>query len=115
MERLVDFPHEWGTGEPIEHVAYKKDDLRIFGVLLDDGSNLFTLIYPGGERFVRTAADNDWGIEERYQGKPPRPRDLAVVNREWRTIIDMIVTAGRRVSSEMLEMGYDVPLRRRDG
>jgi hypothetical protein len=93
------------SSPPIDHYAGTRDrDLFVFACLLEDGSNLFALIYPGGQRFVRTAHQIDWGIEERYE-PPPRPRDLPRVNRLWRELVDEMVAAGKAADADMAALG----------
>lgn len=103
--RTIDFPSDWGTADPVDHRAGTLDGgLYVFGVLLDDGANLFALIYRGGHRFVRTAYQIDWGVEERY-GPPPRRRDLARVNAAWRGLVDEIIAAGKAADADMAAQG----------
>jgi hypothetical protein len=103
--RVVDFPSAWGTGTPVDHFCVSKGELRIFGVLLDDGSNLFALIYPGGQRFARTAHVIDWGIEEAH-GPAPRSRDLARVNAAWRDVVLAgMIDAGKLADDAMVAAG----------
>lgn len=116
MTRVIDFPHEWATSTPIDNISFRHDadGLRIFGVLLEDGSNLWVLVYPGGHRFARTAHMIDWGIEERYGGKPPRGRDLRRVNEEWRRVLDMMISAGEQTDADMRAMGLPTSRKRGD-
>lgn len=104
--RTIDFPAAWGTGDPVpgEAFHFSKGRLHIFGCLLDDGANLFALVYPGGHRFARTAFAIDWGIEESY-GPAPRSRDLATINAIWREHIDLMVDAVKDADREMVAAG----------
>lgn len=55
--REIEFPPEWVTGAVISHQAYAcEGQIVLFGVLLDDGANLWALAYPGGHRFMRADA-----------------------------------------------------------
>jgi hypothetical protein len=92
---VIDFPDGWGSAPPVDQRVHTKGDLVLFGCLLEDGSNLFALIYPGGYRFARTAHAIDWGIQEVY-GPPPRRRDAARVNATWRdTVLAEMIAAGK--------------------
>ncbi len=96
--RTVSFPDGWGSGVPLETLGGEiGPGVHVAAVLLDDGSNLFALIYPGGARFARTADAIDWGIEERYDGLPPKDGEKALVNTYWRGVLDQIEKAGRMV------------------
>lgn len=97
--RRVEFPDGWGTATPVDTIHYSKDDLHIAGVLLEDGSNLFALIYPGGQRFVRAAPVADYALEEAFTGEPPSVEDKAAVDGEWRQILAMMIDAGREVDA----------------
>jgi hypothetical protein len=83
--REIDFPPEWVTGDPIQHDAYYpvagRTDIHLVGVLLDDGANLWTLIYPGGTRFLRTDG-TDLSVKEREVG-PPDFMDRRAVDEAW--------------------------------
>lgn len=106
MTRVVDFPDGWGTADPVpsQALVLSKGPLTIFGCLLEDGTNLFALVYPGGQRFARTAFAIDWGIEESY-GPPPRRRHLAAVNATWRDIVTQMVEAGKAADADMVAAG----------
>lgn len=108
--RVVDFPDGWGTGAPVDEVAFVNGDMRIFGLLLDDGSNLFALIYPGGQRFVRAAAQADYALEEAFTGDPPSAGDLPAVDAQWRQILSMMIEAGRKTDAALEANG--LPTRR---
>lgn len=99
--RTVDFPDGWGTAAPVDTLIYSKGDLHIAGLLLDDGSNLFALIYPGGQRFVRAAPVADYALEEAFTGDPPSAEDKSAVEEEWRVLLSMMIDAGRAVDAAL--------------
>ncbi len=105
-KRVVDFPDAWGSAPPIESLNGKVSaGVYLAGVLLEDGSNLWALIYPGGARFVRTAAAIDWGIEERYTGTPPREDDAATVNETWALVVGQVLESGATVDQQYADAG----------
>jgi hypothetical protein len=109
-DRVIDFPDGWGTGKPIDHIQGIVPGTRdpkgvyVFGTLLDDGSNLFALVYPGGHRFARTAASLRWGIEERL-GPDPEPAFQQIVAEQWQAIINLMVDAGHQTDVDLRAMG----------
>jgi hypothetical protein len=114
--RTVDFPHEWGTAQPRDALGGEiSDGLHLGALLLEDGSNLLALIYPGGARFARTAGVIDWGIEERYIGDPPAADLVRAVNREWCKILGQMQAAGVAVDERIEAAGLPPYRTRRQG
>lgn len=98
MTRTIDFPCEWATGAPIDSQTFRNPDhpgVTLFGTILDDGANLWVLVYPGGQRFARCAGQTGWSLEERFEGSSPAPKDAATVDWLWSTLIGISVDAGR--------------------
>lgn len=79
----VTFPPEWLRdrhwlpGHP--SIVLTSDDETMFaaGGVLDDGTNLMGLCWPGGQRAYRYSPDTGWALEERFDGDAPaRPAGL---------------------------------------
>lgn len=118
--RVIDFPDHWATGEPVDHIAYTSPcgKMCLFGVMLDDGSNLWALAFPGGHRLARTADAIDWGIEERFYGAPG-PELADPVKAAWRDHINLMREAGRGSDRVLQALGMptvkDIRRSRHDG
>lgn len=69
------------------------------GLLLSDGTNLYSLVWSTGQRVARTTADTGWAIEEQFDGEQPTDDDdpRAVM---WRIAIECMVDAGRKTREE---------------
>lgn len=90
----VDFPDEWITdewlfGEVIATAEVTAGTAVLAGGMLADGSNLFGLLYPGGQRLMRTSAATNWALEERFTGEPPDRIGMTL----WRAAVDELAAA----------------------
>jgi hypothetical protein len=69
----IEFPPEWLLGRSwrFTEVLFTKelDDglAALAGGVLDDGTNLHALVFPGGQRLARHAPP-DWSLETRLSG-----------------------------------------------
>jgi len=70
------------------------------GLLLSDGTNLYSLVWSTGQRVARTTADTGWAIEEQFDGQQPTSDDdpRAVM---WRIAIDCMVGAAQKTRLEL--------------
>lgn len=97
----IHFPADWLAGRDWSlgpDVVLTSDDEKAIaaGGVLDDGTNLMGLCWPGGQRVYRTSPDTDWAFEERFEGDaPPRIQDV------WRIIIDCAVKGARDAWDEL--------------
>lgn len=89
--REIDFPTDWVTADPIpgEHIAMQTEEgIYLIGLCLQDGANLWALIYDGGCRFARTTAlVIGTGMEYRDEGEPSSPEIAAALERAWATLV----------------------------
>lgn len=84
--KIVEFPQEWVTADPVDRSFYAFDDLRGAFVLLSDKTTLLVLIYPGGHRFARVTPLTDWALQEAF-GPDPLPADSERVALAWRALL----------------------------
>lgn len=87
---------EWASGFPA--VVLHSDDETMFaaGGVLEDGTNLMGLCWPGGQRVYRLSPDTGWALEERYQGDAPKS-----AARAWRILVEAAIKAGKDVEDEI--------------
>lgn len=109
QEGEIKFPDEWFTApwlkcELIQVLTIKRTGQQMFyaGGTLDDGTCLYGLSFPGGQRVMRLAPSTNWAIEERFRGNP-RSADSAVVNDTWRCCVRSLVIAKRQAADELGE------------
>lgn len=112
----VRFPEEWTTSPVLDAAVLLMGELEpdsapvtLVGVLLEDGTNLFALIHPAGQRLLRTTGSTGWAIEERFVGNPPRPEHRPGVDNLWRQALGHVVQAGREAQAELGSEGEDGP------
>jgi hypothetical protein len=98
-------PPEWTDGRTPREVspmgsytvtARGGSPAALTGILLDNGSNIYVLAHPGGQRCVRTSPDTDWAVEERFDGERwPELDDL------WRGVLKAVIDGGHEADAEM--------------
>lgn len=118
--RVIGVPEEWKTAPPLatrEPLTGRFDcdsaPLSVSAVLLEDGSNIYALLFPGGQRLARTTADTDWAIEERFVGQPPKPQHTDTVDRVWRMTFDAMRAAAADARAELEGEDDDGPVHER--
>jgi hypothetical protein len=91
----VDWPEEWMTADvqfaAVLSTAALPDGNAVLMIgMLQDGTNLLGLSYPGGQRLLRSCEANGWALEERFAG---RPRTDRPIKRMWKVAVESIVQA----------------------
>jgi hypothetical protein len=97
----IEPPSEWMTAEtadglilaPKGHLGLPT--MYLAGIVLDDGSIVMTLLYPGGKRYARVSPHTDWALEERPEGQPPAEKDRETINKVWREWLQTLINIGR--------------------
>lgn len=90
----VALPPEWKTSEfravaPVAEASLPGGRQALLSsVLLEDGSSVIALSYPGGQRLARTSPHNDWATEERYSGRIVTGRTGARLARIWKLALE---------------------------
>lgn len=106
----VDLPEEWATARLVDQCVYapRGDNdapvMHLAALVLADGSSIFVLMYPGGERSARVSPHTDWALEERLGGNPPIEEHRAIVDDAWRGWLDALVGIGRFTGKLMQEL-----------
>jgi hypothetical protein len=99
--RKIDFPPEWVDGDPVDAMSVKcggRDDVVLVSVLLDSGTGLWTLIYPGGVRFMRASGSDVPAVRE--DGEPePEVRDL--VEGAWAELLRLDLESAAAAALEV--------------
>lgn len=97
----IAWPREWMTADPfvvqplgLVELSRRQKGL-VLTALLRDGTSLWAVVYPGGQRLARTTESTDWAVEERFTGDPPRRRDREKVEDAWRRVIESMVSGIR--------------------
>lgn len=98
----VVFPERWLSGagwlsaEGIGSVALPDGDRAWFaGGVLNDGTNLLGLVYPGGQRALRAPLAG--GMEEVFDGRDLDQEQDAVLIEGWRAAVEAWVRSGREL------------------
>jgi hypothetical protein len=95
----IDLPAQWATAVPVDQAVYATDSgdpvMHLASLLLADGTSIFVLLYPGGERLARVSPHTDWGLEERLDGSPPSEEHQAAVDVAWRGWLEKLIRVGR--------------------
>lgn len=114
--KIVGIPPEWVTAALIDTSAYiprehehNSPTMYLVTIVLADGTSMFVLVYPGGERIARVSPHTSWALEERPAGKPPVEEHRAVVDDAWRGWLDALIDLGRRSSMLMRALDEDGP------
>ena len=99
-------PAEWATEPFLFTQALLRYDApgheaRCGGGVLEDGTNLIGVIYPGGQRLARMSPDTGWALEERFTGRALDERDEhdQKVAEMWTVTLDSMI-AGHRKATE---------------
>lgn len=104
----VKLPPEWELTEPQDFALMGVEDTddgpAVFaGWLLEDGTNLMAVSWPGGQKLCRTSPDTGWALEERFAGEQPTdPEDIR--QKWWRDGMDAMAHAGREARRIMAEL-----------
>jgi hypothetical protein len=93
----TEIPEGWVTAKPLitqifGHARCPAGVCVLAGVLLDDGTNIYTLTWPTGQRVARVCDDTGWAIEERFAGDQPATDDDARAVM-WRDAIEALAEA----------------------
>jgi hypothetical protein len=99
-ERIIEFPDGWGTAAPIDTLAIEHEGLNVFGILLADGTNIFTLIHAAGARFVRIRYPK-WEVEQEHLEQQPLPDEETAVAAAWEFVLGVI--KGSRETAQAAE------------
>lgn len=106
-EGTIKFPEEWFTApwdkcELLQVLTITRTGKQMFyaGGTLGDGSCLYGLTFPGGERVLRISPHTEWSVEERFKGRPPRA-DRATVDRIWRAIVNSLIQSKAMAEAEL--------------
>ena len=98
----VTFPAEWDTAPPLlfdllleAKVTATGEHIVIAGGVLEDGTNLLALAYPGGQRTVRMSPVTGGAIEERLEGRELSLDSDEPIRQVWRTCLDQMIDAKR--------------------
>jgi hypothetical protein len=100
----IAFPPEWKHGKSwgpsYPQIILTGDEGSIIaaGGVLQDGTNLLGLCWPGGQRVYRMSPDTGWALEERFDEAEPAPERVAEV---WRILIEATVESAREVARLM--------------
>lgn len=113
----IDLPVEWMTAGIVDQCVYAPRGpndappvMHLAAVVLADGTSIFVLVYPGGERSARVSPHTDWALEERLDGNPPIEGHRAIVDEAWRGWLDALVGVGRFTGKLMQELkAYEDP------
>lgn len=70
------------------------DTFCVGGVLLEDGQNTRWVAWPEGARFAAIRPENDWALEEHFEGEPPEHLRIGV-DWAWRVIVNAMIEANR--------------------
>lgn len=107
------FPDEWYTApwdkcEILASGTLARTGKPLFfaGGTLDDGTCLYGLTFPRGQRVMRLSPLTGWAIEERFKGDPPK-KDRPVVNRLWRKCVESLVESKQLADKELGKGGPD--------
>lgn len=107
-EATLNFPEHWVT-EPWMHtevisVVTKDDDgtrAYIAGGVLNDGTNLMGLAYPGGQRVMRAGPATGWAIEEHFSGRPLREGPDDGLLEMWKNVVEASVYGKHAAEAEL--------------
>lgn len=72
----------------------------LVNAMLRDGTCVIALTWDRGRRLARCGPANDWGIEERFLGKPPAA-DEQVLLRLWKIAVNAQLEAVRQAEAEL--------------
>jgi hypothetical protein len=104
---LVRFPEEWVKSRwtktdalAVATLTATGSTIALMGGVLEDGTCLYGLAFPGGQRVMRISPETEWAIEERFEGKP-RLKDRKPVNNVWRSYVDSLIEAKRMAEREL--------------
>jgi hypothetical protein len=98
----IEFPREWKLGKdwlpgfPQVVVTSEQDNAIVAGGVLEDGTNLLGMCWPGGQRVLRASPDTGWAIEERFDGTPSERLITA-----WRIVVDCQIKGARDAWAEL--------------
>jgi hypothetical protein len=98
-------PDGWVTAPQVDSAVFASAQspaglVVMAAVLLEDGTNIYTVTWPTGQRVARTCHATHWAIEERFDGEQPTDDDDVRV-RMWRMAIEAMVKAGQDTRAEL--------------
>ncbi len=97
----IDFPTRWITADVIDHQAFQTDGgTYIIGVLLADGTNLWTVVFDGGHRFMRTHhPDSPLLLQDVEKHGEPSADVREDVEKTWDMLRAIDIAAGIRADA----------------
>jgi hypothetical protein len=104
-EWTIELPPEWKTAEwrfvAPSHTAELPNGEKALmeSAMLRDGTNLFAITWPGGQRLVRISPHTNWAIEERFAGEVPAGCG-ELIGRLWRITVESAVSACKAAEEE---------------
>lgn len=84
----------WLHTEIFTALDLERGKAYVAGGVLDDGTTLVGLVYPGGQRVLRSFLEG--GIDEHFSGRPLTDADGVLVEL-WRSVVASWVESGRFV------------------
>ena len=95
----LDMPAEWKTGEWVKIDALAESDLLhgqalMVAGFLTDGTNVMAVLWPAGQRILRTGPPTDWAIQEHFTGRPPlATAGGGTIEEMWSVAVKMMIQA----------------------
>lgn len=107
LQGEIKFPDEWYTApwdkcELISVLKIKGTGEQMFyaGGTLEDGTCIYGLGFPGGQRVMRLCPSTGWALEERFRGTPKKSIRREV-NDVWCCLVQSIVVAKQMTEDEL--------------
>ena len=105
----LELPTEWKTAEwSTEHIRPMFEvpvaSAVAVQVMLRDGTNMLGLIWPSGQRLLRTGPATGWALQEHFTGTIA-PEHRKVLSEIWAKLVQCMVQAGLDADDDMAKMG----------
>jgi hypothetical protein len=102
---VTKMPDGWITSPVLDSNVFAEGQCpaglcALTGVLLRDGTNIYALTWPTGQRVARTCHATGWSIEERFDGEQPSSDDDPRA-RLWSIAIEGMVRAAQETRDEL--------------
>jgi hypothetical protein len=74
--------------------------------MLTDGTNIMALMWPTGQRILRTGPATGWALQEHFDGAlPDDDKARRVLGMIWRVAVESMIQGCRDADADMVRLG----------